>query len=63
MTLLIRHQERLGRNNACLLACTEMTINNKIRILQVVLVVGLSWASNDINCSLKILHLAGRALP
>ena len=47
----------------CILACTKMTKNNKIRILQVILVVGLSWASNDINFSLKILHLAGRALP
>ena len=44
-------------------ACTEMTINNKIRILQVVLVVGLSWASNGINFGLKNLHLAVRALP
>ena len=40
-----------------------MTINKKIRILQVVLIVGLSWASNDINFGLKKLHLAVRALP
>ena len=46
-----------------LLACTEMTKNNKIRCPRVVLVVRLSWASNDINFRLKILHLAGRALP
>ena len=48
---------------ACLLVCTEMTMNNKIRILQVVLIVGLSWASNDINFGLKKWHLAVRALP
>ena len=36
----------------CTVACTEMTINNNIRILQVVLVVGLAWASNDINFGL-----------
>ena len=45
------------------LACTEMTINNKIRTPQVVLIVGLSWASNDITFGLKKLHLAVRALP
>ena len=44
-------------------ACTEMTKTNKIRILRAVLVVGLSWASNDINFGLKNLHLGGRALP
>lgn len=44
-------------------ACTEMTINNKIRTPQVVLIVGLSWASNDITFGLKKLHLAVRALP
>ena len=46
-----------------ILACTEMTINNKIRTPQVVLIVGLSWASNDITFGLKKLHLAVRALP
>ena len=40
-----------------------MTKSNKIRILQVDLVVGLSWASNGINFGLKNLHLAVRALP
>ena len=40
-----------------------MTKSNKIRILQVVLVVGKSWASNGINFGLKDLHLAVRALP
>ena len=40
-----------------------MTINNKIRTPQVVLIVGLSWASNDITFGLKKLHLAVRALP
>jgi len=38
-----------------------MTKSNKIRILEVVLVVGLSWASNGINFGLKNLHLAVRA--
>ena len=46
----------------CILACTEMTINNKIRTPQVVLIVGLSWASKDITFGLKKLHLAVRAL-
>ena len=46
-----------------ILACTEMTMNNKIRTPQVVLIVGLSWASNDITFGLKKLHLAVRALP
>ena len=50
-------------NNVCTLACTEMTINNKIRTPQVVLIVGLSWASNDIILGQKKLHLAVRALP
>ena len=49
--------------SGCILACTYMTKSNKIRILQVVLVVGLSWASNGINFGLKNLHLAVRALP
>ena len=43
-------------------ACTEMTINN-IRTPQVVLIVGLSWASNDTTFDLKNLHLAVCALP
>ena len=47
----------------CTLACTEMTINNKIRAPQVVLIVRLSWASNDITFGLKKLHLAVHALP
>ena len=51
------------KDSTYVLACTEMTINNNIRILQVVLVVGLSWASNGINFGLKNLHLAVRALP
>ena len=46
-----------------LIACTEMTINNKIRTPQVVLIVGLSWASNDITFGLKKLYLTVRALP
>ena len=57
---------RLYRANVCLgclLACTEMTINNKIKTPQVVLIVRLSWASNDITFGLKKLHLAVRALP
>ena len=47
----------------CVVACTELTINNKIRTPQVVLIVGLSWASNDTTFDLKNLHLAVCALP
>ena len=59
-------QERDGRLNKTIpityvLACTEMTINNKISTPQVVLIVGLSWASNEITFGLKKLHLAVRA--
>ena len=54
---------KANRQQGWILACTEMTINNKIRTPQVVLIVGLSWASNDITFGLKKLHLAVRALP
>ena len=51
------------RTDGWTVACTEITINNKIRTQQVVLIVGLSWASNDITFDLKKLHHAVRALP
>ena len=40
-----------------------MTKNNKINILRADHVVGLSWASIEINIGFEILLLGGRALP
>ena len=60
---MFAYKQELLDQPTCSLACAEMTINYKIRILRVVLVVWLSWASNDIKFGLKNLHLAGRALP
>ena len=48
---------------ACGLACSEMTKTKKIKILQAVHVVELSWASIVIIFSFKSLRLGCRALP